>query len=341
MPEMDGFDLSEHIVGMPEFRNSSVIMLTSAGQPRDAQRCKELGLAGYLTKPVGQSELLDIISSALGRTAGRTLPKSSESKLPLAPAKRSLSILLAEDNIVNQKLAVLLLERRGHSVTVAGNGNEALVALQKQSFDVCLMDIQMPELNGLETTAAIRSRENGTSRHLPIVAMTAHAIKGDRDICLRAGMDAYLSKPVRADELFQAIEGIVPGHPARSVVVSSSPVPGAPFDEREFLARMDGSHEVCVQIAETFLVECPRLMSALRAALRRKDASELASAAHALKGAISNFTGCTAFHSVVRLEQLAREADLQLAAEVLKLLEGEVNALLQSLKSFASAVPKA
>jgi signal transduction histidine kinase/CheY-like chemotaxis protein/HPt (histidine-containing phosphotransfer) domain-containing protein len=341
MPEMDGFALTEHIVAMSEFKDSSVIMLTSAGQPRDAQRCRELGLAGYLTKPVGQSELLDVISAALGRTAGRALRKGSESSLPLPPIKRSLSILLAEDNIVNQKLAVLLLERRGHTVTVAGNGNEALAALQKQNFDVCLMDIQMPELNGLETTAAIRSRENGTSRHLPIIAMTAHAIKGDRDICVRSGMDAYLSKPVRADELFHAIESLVAGRPAHSSVVSFSPVQDAPFDEREFLARMDGSHEVCVQIAETFLAECPKLMSSLRGAFRRKDASKIASAAHALKGAIANFTGCTAFHSVVRLEQLAKEADLQLAAEALKRLEGEIQVLLQSLKSFTSAVPKA
>jgi two-component system sensor histidine kinase/response regulator len=341
MPEMDGFALTEQIIAMPEFQNSSIIMLTSAGQPRDAQRCRELGLAGYLTKPVGQSELLDVISGALGRSAGRTLQKGSESRLPLPPAKRGLNILLAEDNIVNQKLAVLLLERRGHTVTVAGNGTEALAAHQAQSFDACLMDIQMPELNGLETTAAIRARENGTSRHLPIVAMTAHAIKGDREICLRSGMDAYLSKPVRADELFQAIESLVAGRSAHSTAVSSSPVQDPPFDEREFLARMDGSHEVCAQIAEAFLAECPRLMFALRAALKQKDAPELAAAAHALKGAIANFTSCAAFHSVVRLEQLAKEADLQLAAEALKRLEVEVNLLLQSLKSFASAVPKA
>jgi two-component system sensor histidine kinase/response regulator len=164
MPEMDGFALTEQIVAMPELRNSAVIMLTSAGEPRDAQRCRELGLAGYLTKPVGQSELLDVMSGALGRTAGRALRKGSEARLPVPSAKRSLSILLAEDNVVNQKLAVLLLERRGHSVTVVGNGNEALAAVRNQNFDACLMDIQMPELNGLEATAAIRSRENGTSR---------------------------------------------------------------------------------------------------------------------------------------------------------------------------------
>jgi two-component system sensor histidine kinase/response regulator len=341
MPEMDGFVLTEHIVTMPEFRDTSVIMLTSAGQPRDAQRCRDLGLAGYLTKPVGQSELLDVISGALGRTAGRTLRKHSEPHLPLPPAKCGLSILVAEDNVVNQKLAVLLLERRGHAVTVAGDGNEALRALQKQDFDACLMDIQMPELNGLETTAAIRSRENGTSRHLPIIAMTAHAIKGDREVCLRSGMDAYLSKPVRADELFHAIESLVAGQSAPFPPVSSISKQDVPFDEREFLARMDGSHEVCVQIAETFLIECPRLMSALRTTLQQKDAQELAGVAHALKGAIANFTGCTAFHSVVRLEQLAKEADLQLAAEVFRRLEGEISVLLQSLQSFTSTMPRA
>jgi CheY-like chemotaxis protein len=341
MPEMDGFVLTEHIVTMPEFRDTSVIMLTSAGQPRDAQRCRDLGLAGYLTKPVGQSELLDVISGALGRTAGRTLRKHSEPRLPLPPAKRGLSILVAEDNVVNQKLAVLLLERRGHAVTVVGDGNEALRALQKQDFDACLMDIQMPELNGLDTTAAIRSRENGTSRHLPIIAMTAHAIKGDREICLRSGMDAYLSKPVRADELFHAIESLVAGQSTGFSPVSSISKQDVPFDEREFLERMDGSHEVCVQIAETFLAECPRLMSALRTALGRKDAQELAVVAHALKGAIANFPGCTALHSVVRLEQLAKEADLQLASEVFRRLEGEIKVLLQSLQCFANAIPSA
>jgi signal transduction histidine kinase/CheY-like chemotaxis protein len=341
MPEMDGFALTEHIVAMPELRNSSVIMLTSAGEPRDAQKCRELGLAGYLTKPVGQSELLDVISGALGRTAGRALRKGSEARLPVPSAKRSLGILLAEDNVVNQKLAVLLLERRGHSVTVVGNGKEALAAVQKQNFDACLMDIQMPELNGLEATAAIRSRENGTSRHLPIVAMTAHAIKGDREICLRSGMDAYLSKPVRADELFRTIEDLVAGSGPASPGVAFRPIRDVPFDEQEFLARMDGSHEVCVQIAETFLVECPKLMSALHGAVRRRNTSEIASSTHALKGAIANFSGCAAFQSVVHLEQLAKQADLQSAAEALKRLESEIEALLQALKSFASAIPKA
>jgi two-component system sensor histidine kinase/response regulator len=341
MPEMDGFALTERIVSMPAFQQSSIIMLTSAGQPNDARRCRELGLAGYVTKPIGQSELLDVISGGLRRTAGLKPSKDSRWLSTLNPMQRSLEVLLAEDNIVNQKLAVLLLHRRGHSVTVVGNGKQALAALEKHNFDVCLMDIQMPELNGLETTAAIRTKEGAASRRLPIIAMTAHAIKGDREICLRAGMDAYLSKPVRADELFQTIENLVADRTTGSSTSSSKTAPGAAFDESAFLLRMDGSHDVCVQIAEAFFGECPRLMTALRAALQKKDAVELAATAHALKGTIANFTDGTAFQSAAKIEQLAREADLYRAAEALQRLEGDVAVLLQSLRSFASAVPKA
>jgi two-component system sensor histidine kinase/response regulator len=341
MPEMDGFALTERIVSMPEFRGSSIIMLTSAGQPNDARRSRELGLAGYVTKPIGQSELLDVISGGLRRSAGLTTSMASPSLAPLRSTERPLAVLLAEDNIVNQKLAVLLLQRRGHSVTVVGDGKQALAALEKHNFDVCLMDIQMPELNGLETTAAIRAKEGRASRRLPIVAMTAHAIKGDREICLGAGMDAYLSKPVRADELFQTIETLVAD---RSPLVSAAPsraIQACAFDEAAFLSRMDGSHEICVQIAEAFFSECPKLMSALRLALEKKDAVELAGLAHALKGTLANFTDGPAFQAAAKVEQLAQEADLYRAAETFRRLEGYIETLLESLRSFASAMPKA
>jgi two-component system, sensor histidine kinase and response regulator len=251
MPEMDGFTLTERIVAMPEFRNSSVIMLTSAGQPNDARRCRELGLAGYVTKPIGQSELLDVISGGLRRKAGAAVHKS-EAAVTLPTGQRPLEVLLVEDNIVNQKLAVLLLQRRGHAVTLAGNGREALNILEKRNFDVCLMDIQMPELNGLETTAAIRSKEKGASHRLPIIAITAHAIKGDREICLHAAMDAYLSKPVRADEMFQTIEDLLGDRSPSAAAGFTGVAKPQPFDGSAFLSRMDGSYEVCVQIAESF-----------------------------------------------------------------------------------------
>jgi CheY-like chemotaxis protein len=254
-----------------------------------------------------------------------------------------MQVLLVEDNVVNQKLAMLLLQRRGHSVTLAGNGREALNILETRQFDVCLMDIQMPELNGLETTAAIRAREKGASYRLPIIAMTAHAIKGDREICLRAGMDAYLAKPVRADEMFQTMEDLIRdiGNGAPGTLTGSLGRPRSQaFDEAAFLSRMDGSYEVCVQIAETFFAECPKLMAALRAALYRKDAMELGSLAHAMKGTIANFTDGVAFQSAVKIEQLAKEADLHRAGEAFKRLETDVEALLESLRSFANAVPK-
>jgi CheY-like chemotaxis protein len=339
MPEMDGFALTERIVAMPEFQSSSIIMLTSAGQPNDARRCRELGLAGYVTKPIGQSELLDVISGGLRQKAGASARKA-ESASAVATAQQPLEVLLVEDNVVNQKLALLLLERRGHSVTLAGNGRDALKVLEKRTFDVCLMDIQMPELNGLETTAAIRAKEKGTSYRLPIIAMTAHAIKGDREICLQAGMDAYLSKPVRADEMFQTIEALLgdrsSGEAGAAVDISRSRA----FDGSAFLSRMDGSHDVCVQIAETFFAEGPRLMASLREALRRRDAVELAKLAHALKGTIANFTEGAAFQSAVTIEQLAKEADLYRATEAFQRLEADLEALLESLRAFVFDIPK-
>jgi two-component system, sensor histidine kinase and response regulator len=340
MPEMDGFTLAERIVAMPQFRESSVVMLTSAGAPADARLCRDLGLAAYLTKPVGQSELLDVISNTLSGSNKWTRRNSPESVRALPRAHRSLRVLLAEDNVVNQKLAVLLLQRRGHSVTVASDGRQALAAIEAQHFDVCLMDIQMPEMNGLEATAAIRARERGTGRHLTIIAMTAHAIKGDREVCLGAGMDGYLSKPVRAEDLFQQIEAFVPGNRAIESPVPAVTKQDAPFDEAAFLARMGGDQDGCAQIAEAFFVECPGLLSGLRTALRRKDGPELARLAHGLKGAISNFTSGAAFHSCVRLEQLAKEADLYLASDAFKRLEKDLSVLLNALKQFAGSVPK-
>jgi two-component system, sensor histidine kinase and response regulator len=341
MPEMDGFALADRIVRMPEFQHSSIVMLTSAGQPADARRCRDLGLAAYLTKPVGQTELLDSLSNVLrGKTSNPA--RNSQSSLPALPrVQHSLQVLLAEDNVVNQKLAVLLLQRRGHSVTVVSDGKQAVEISAARHFDVCLMDIQMPELSGLEATAAIRKRETGTSRHLPIIAMTAHAIKGDREVCLNAGMDGYLSKPVRAEELFRQIESFVAGKPLQQIAPRSVPKRAVPFDEAAFLARMDGQHDICAQIAEAFLTECPELMSPIRDALRHKDAPALARLAHGLKGAISNFTDGDAFHCAVRLEQFAKEADLTLAADAFKQLEKHVDELLEALKRFAAAVPKA
>jgi signal transduction histidine kinase/DNA-binding response OmpR family regulator len=203
MPNMDGFTLVERIRQRPELAAATIMMLTSAGHRGDALRCKELGVSAYLLKPIRQSELREAIALVLGaRTQTGALPLVTRYALHDAREPgASLRVLLAEDNPVNQRLATRLLEKRGHMVTVAVNGREALAALDRDNFDLVLMDVQMPEIDGIEATLAIREKEKATGTHVSVIALTAHAMKGDQQRCLQAGMDAYLSKPIRPQEL--------------------------------------------------------------------------------------------------------------------------------------------
>ncbi len=210
MPEMDGFALVEQIKRHPDWAAATVLMLSSAGLRRDAQRCRQLGIGAYLTKPIKQSDLLDAILVALGSVPQNQARPSLVTRHSLRQSRPGLRILLAEDNAVNQLLAVRLLEKQGHAVTVAANGREALTAFGKQAFDLVLMDVQMPEMGGFEATAAIREKEKATGLHIPILAITAHAMKGDEERGLSAGMDGYLSKPIQPRELFGAIEQVCP-----------------------------------------------------------------------------------------------------------------------------------
>jgi PAS domain S-box-containing protein len=210
MPDMDGFAVAEEIKKDPELAGATIMMLTSAGRRGDGARCREMGIAAYMVKPIRQSELLEAILAALGKPSSREDRPRVITRHSLRETRRKLHILLAEDNPVNQKLAERLLEKRGHTVVVAGNGREALAALAAQFFDLVLMDVQMPEVGGFEATAAIRDGEKNTGKHLPIIAMTAHAMLGDRERCLAAGMDSYISKPIHAAELFEIIESLGP-----------------------------------------------------------------------------------------------------------------------------------
>lgn len=208
MPEIDGFSLAGQIARQPGIANVAVIMLTSGDHPEDAKRCEQCGIAAYLLKPVKQSELFDAIVRSLGLEGGREEPAPAP---PDATEQRPgpWNILLAEDSVVNQNLARVLLERHGHTVVVVGNGREAVAAVQSQPFDLVLMDVQMPEMDGLEATALIRAEEKQTGGHVPIVAMTAHALKGDRERCLAAGMDAYISKPIHATEVYETLDRLL------------------------------------------------------------------------------------------------------------------------------------
>ncbi|MGC2670954.1 MAG: response regulator, partial [Candidatus Acidiferrum sp.] len=211
MPDMDGFALVEEIRKRPELSTATIMMLTSAGHRGDAARCQELGVSAYLLKPIRQSELREAVARVLGaREHEGTIPLITRFSLQDAREPEAfLRVLLAEDNIVNQRLAVRLLEKRGHRVVVAATGLETLQALEKESFDLVLMDVQMPEMDGLEATVAIREKEKGTGLHQPIVALTAHAMKGDREKCMEIGMDGYLTKPIRPQELDQILETYV------------------------------------------------------------------------------------------------------------------------------------
>jgi CheY-like chemotaxis protein len=205
MPEMDGFTLAEQIQKDPSLVGATIMMLTSAGHLGDAARCRELGISAYLVKPIRQSELLNAICQILNKS-----PKTDAVPLvtrhTLREAKSRLRVLLAEDNAVNQTLATRLLEKRGFEVFAVGDGEAAVEALGKETFDVVLMDLQMPKMDGFEATAAIRKKERAAGGRVAIIALTANALKGDQERCLAAGMDGYVSKPIRTSELLEAIE---------------------------------------------------------------------------------------------------------------------------------------
>jgi CheY-like chemotaxis protein len=218
MPEMDGFALAEQVKSDPALAGIPIMMLTSAGQRGDGARCREAGISAYLPKPVSQSDLREAIFMLLGRDSA-DFPVDgliTRHAIHEKHAGNSLNILLVEDNPVNQKLAVTMLRKRGHKISVAGNGQEALAALEADGFDLVLMDIQMPVMDGFEATAAIREAERSTGGRLPIVAMTAHAIKGDDQRCLNAGMDGYLAKPIRGEELYALLDAFPRRAPPRT-----------------------------------------------------------------------------------------------------------------------------
>jgi two-component system sensor histidine kinase/response regulator len=219
MPEMDGFTLAKCLKENPALAGGTILMLSSTDLPEHAARSRELGVSVHLIKPIGQSELWGAIMKALD-TQRRTR------EIPAVPAPqqaqtipRCLCVLVAKDNLVNQKLMTRMLEKRGHTVVVVGDGSRALAALERQSFDVVLMDVQMPAMAGLAATVVIRERERQTGTHLPVIALTAHAMKGDEEKCLAAGMDDYLTKPMKAHELDAALDRWCGGETSRNAPI--------------------------------------------------------------------------------------------------------------------------
>jgi len=350
MPRMDGFELAERIRQLPYGAAVPLMMLSSAGRSEDTARAARLGIARSLIKPVKQSDLLNAILEVMDSTGPEAVgPDPADAAQTSGQPRR---ILLAEDGIVNQKVAVSLLERRGHRVSVANNGREAVEALERESFDLVLMDVQMPEMDGFEATATIRERERATGAHLPIVAMTAHAMKGDRERCLAAGMDEYLSKPIHADKLYEMVErmAIVPDNAADGDGESRRTVgPGGtardptgqpgeskmdqqPLDWKEALGRIGGSEAVLRDLAAVFIAEHPRMMAEIRTAIDAGSSPDLRRTAHTLKGSAAVFAATPTVDAAQRLEKLAEAGTLAEAEALHADLERETERLVSALR---------
>ena len=320
MPMMDGFRLAEEIKRNPQLAGTLITIVTSGGQVGDAARCRELDIAAYLTKPVRQADLLESIVRVLGSKTQKEESAPLVTRHSLRENRRGLEILVVEDNIVNQRLAEHLLRNKGHIVTIANNGREALEVLDRQPFDLALVDVQMPEMDGLQLTAAIREKEKKTGEHLPIVAMTAYAMKGDRERCLEAGMDDYVPKPINSKQLFEMIAGV------RSAELKSSlgtklAVHHDILDESALLARFEGEADLLRDVVNIFMDDCPKLMDGIRGAVERTDAHGLERAAHKLKGTVANFSARASYDAALRLEVMGREGHLEKAREALAELD--------------------
>jgi signal transduction histidine kinase/CheY-like chemotaxis protein len=347
MPDVDGFEVAAEIKRRPDLAGATVMMLSSADRHGDAARCREAGIVRYLTKPVKQSDLLDAILTALAGAS--RMRDSHEPRAAPLPEAAPLRILLVEDNATNQLLAVSILTKQGHAVTVAGNGKEALAALgmstpcpgpqtqcPRPPFDLVLMDVQMPEMDGLEATAAIRAHERETGRHLPILAMTAHAMKGDREQCLAAGMDGYLSKPIEPAELRRAVAALDGGKIRGAPASSPCPAPAVrqgfrAVDRAVALASVAGDRELLRQLIRVALDDCPRLVTTLRAAALAADGNALRRAAHTLKGAMLIFGADALREAAQRLEIMGRQNDLAQAADACAAVERELDLVRQEL----------
>jgi PAS domain S-box-containing protein len=332
MPEMDGFEVTTRVKQDPRLQHTTVILLTSAGRREDINRAKTAGAAAALTKPVKQSELWDAIVTALHVPSLRKV-RPSERHGRGGEARQPLRILVAEDNPVNQQLAVHLLERRGHSVIVAENGRQALSAIEKHKFDLVLMDVQMPEMGGLEATRAIREKEETTGAHVAIVAMTAHAMQGDRERCLEAGMDGYLAKPLDPKTFLQTVEGTVSSPAVDQRGGDTAESKGTALDGPALLARFGSDGKLVRALVRTFAEDCPEMMARIRKALTARDAPALADAAHALKGSVGNFGATGAFETARDIEKEARQGKLDATWEMYATLEDEIALLLPALQA--------
>jgi signal transduction histidine kinase/DNA-binding response OmpR family regulator len=318
-------------VSLPKGR-SAILLLPSAAYHGDGEEWASLQALGRVAKPIKPSDLLGVIQQSIegrdARPSRRTASDGDTTESPLPP----LRILMAEDNPVNQRLGVLLLKKQGHTVVLANNGREALATFSSASFDLVLMDVQMPEMDGFETTAALRRREEGTGRRIPIVALTAHAMKGDRERCLAAGMDGYISKPIQARELFRVIREVLSAEQALAPTRHTL----APLDTAAILERLGGDAAVLREVAVLFRQDAARLLGEIDNALARGDVRLVQRSAHSLKGSAGLFGSFELIETAAELEKLEGAGDLTAGRDILDRLSPHVEALCSALESLAN-----
>lgn len=346
MPGMDGFCVAEQINNEPGNIGMTIMMLTSDNRTGDTARCLDLGITGYLVKPVKRACLRDAIANIMSSQkdasknvmvvecdiSARVHPQTLE-------IHRPLHILLAEDNEINQKLAVRILEKRGHTVVIAENGRKAFETLERERFDLVLTDVQMPEMDGIELTKKIRVKERETGgQHIPVIAMTAMAIIGDKERCLEAGMDSYVSKPIKQDELFETIRRIVFLPEAENAPSQMAGAVEVVLDTEgvlDFAASMAGlgdDRELFNELAAIFIENSAKQMADIKDAIVQGGSKALEKSSHAIKGSIGIFCAKLAFDAALKLEIMGRENNLADAAKVYSLLEREIARLTLLLK---------
>lgn len=337
MPNMDGFTLVEEIRHQAEVEMVAIMMLTSSSRRGDAERCRVLGITSCLFKPIRKVELLTAILAALGQN--RTISSPAPAALPeMNVHGKGLNILLAEDNRVNQVVATRILEKMGHTITVAQNGAEALALLAAGSFHLVLMDIQMPQMDGLAATRNIRLHETRTRSHLPIIAMTAHAMKGDRERCLEAGMDGYVSKPINTKELELAIAEAThwsTNHTSSASIEArgqGSSSTQINLDFRQILDRLGGDEQLLRDVIEIFIEEAPKHVDTLRRALAQGDAEAVEKTAHSMKGELGYLGISVVSEKARELEELGRKHDLEQASQIFTSFETEIFAIVAAMR---------
>ncbi len=336
MPDMDGLALARAIVEQALLNPANIIMLTSGARPEDDSNLRSLGISLHLLKPAKQSELYNAVVSSLNAVSSTRESAKLKPDGDSLSVQRHLNVLLAEDNAVNQKLAVGILQRLGHQVTIANNGMEALNLLEDKTFDLVLMDVQMPEMDGHEATRELRRREANTSEHMTVVAMTAHAMKGDREKCLSAGMDDYLCKPIRLrdmeEKLLEMFRDTASNHVSND---SGDPMPDE-INWDEALENVGGDDNLLRELVVLFLDDTPNLFSVAVDASKQGDAKKLCGAIHPVRGSMLFLNPKTAIDLAEKVEQHSAEGNIAQAKALMEELKIHFAAVCASLNSYLS-----